>query len=1415
MKYVTQTGVALCSAFFLMLPVTQEVAAATLTINNGATVQGSGTIDGDLVTNGNLQPGDNLGCLALGNLTLAATASYTVELGGTTACTNHDQIGITGTVDLGGATLSVSTSSYTLAAYDTFTIINNDGTDPITNTFNGLAEDASFSLDGKVVYISYQGGDGNDVVINYKYDDDNDGLTNDVDLDNDNDGYSDSDENDNGTSPTDPNDTPPDNDGDLVSDLNDSDDDNDGFSDDDETDNGTSTIDAGDSPPDADGDGISDLYDNDDNNDGVLDGLDPNWNSRGLADLQVVSPFDPDYDAEGFAVAIQNDGKILLAGDSQISGGSEEIFISRFNDDGTLDTSFDSDGVVNHWVANKSNEVRTVLPLSNGKLVVLNEKVNSDEQCGLVGFNNDGSLDTGFGTNGITAFDILNNDSQKCNAAELDLNNRIVSLARDGSELLLVRTDTSGNFDTGFDTDGIVETGEASTSSAHLALQSDDKPILLSKTDVLRYNTDGSLDTSFATNGRYTLSLSDSTRYNDVRVLADDSIMVLVGLSTSWDLQLIKLLADGSGLDTSFGTNGIVTISAGSTNFFMSDFDSFIEQNDGKLMIVAESHRLRPVTRSRTNFTAIRLNANGAIDTTFATSGYLDVLLSDNSGTSWIGDINNLVQHPDGKIIVAGEMSYGYANGGDTMLAIRFESETNTDGDGLSDSIDPDDDNDGVNDSDDAFPLDSTETTDTDGDGIGNNADTDDDNDGVSDTNDDFPLDSTESTDTDGDGIGNNADTDDDNDGVNDSEDAFPLDPSESQDSDGDGIGDNADDTPYPYSGDFDFEFAEYSVAENGTSVEIRVIRTNGDYEQATLDFSLEDGTAIATSDYEFTSGTLIFADGELEQSIILNILDDIDYEGHESFSVRLSNLQSIGESAIGSISTATITITEDDPVPPAGEITFDAASYQVDESEISVELTIVRTGGSYGEVSVSLATQDDTAVAGQDYVALSQMISFADGETEQAIQIDLLNDSNYESDEAFLVVLSNVSGGATLGASSAGVTILDDDPEPPAGVFSIESDSISVVENAGSVELKIVRSNGSFGEVFVDVASQNIQAIADEDFQGIDQRLRFVDGEVEKTLTVTVLDDEVYEGDETFSIKLSNAIGGALASPSEAIITIVEDDEAPPAGLIQFSGEHYEIGENETSLTVTVTRINGSFGELSVDVSVIDDTAVNGTDMIADSTNLTFMDGELSRSFDIEIINNDSYQGDRRFSLALTNLIGSGTIGAIAQTEVLITDDETAPTAGNLQLSNNSYFVQEDNTSVTVTVLRVAGSFGDISVDYQFIDNSAVNGQDYLADNGTLYFADGEMTQELNVELIDDLIAENSESFSFELINPVNTQLQGDAKAVITIVDNEVEEDTQESDSSSGGSVHWLALVFLFSVIRVRCYHQNKLAKA
>jgi hypothetical protein len=138
-----------------------------------------------------------------------------------------------------------------------------------------------------------------------------------------------------------------------------------------------------------------------------------------------------------------------------------------------------------------------------------------------------------------------------------------------------------------------------------------------------------------------------------------------------------------------------------------------------------------------------------------------------------------------------------------------------TDSDGIGDLADPDIDNDGIDNSEDAFPYDDSEWWDSDSDGIGDVGDLDDDNDAVLDSQDDFPLNSNEWLDSDSDGIGNNADHDDDNDGIPDDIDAFPFDDTEWMDTDSDGTGNNIDfdddgDGVFDINDDFPLDPGEY-----------------------------------------------------------------------------------------------------------------------------------------------------------------------------------------------------------------------------------------------------------------------------------------------------------------------------------------------------------------------------------------------------------------------------------------------------------------------------------------------------------------------------------------------------------------------------------------------------------------------------
>ena len=639
------------------------------------------------------------------------------------------------------------------------------------------------------------------------------------------------------------------------------------------------------------------------------------------------------------------------------------------------------------------------------------------------------------------------------------------------------------------------------------------------------------------------------------------------------------------------------------------------------------------------------------------------------------------------------------------------------------------------------------------------------------------------------------ADTD--GDGVNDDVDVFPLDIAEWLDSDGDGIGDNADPTPYPPAGILDLTTATETIAENGSSITLTVERTNGSYGTVTLDYATQDGSATASVDYQATTGTLSFADGEISKTITLNILDDATYEVDENFTLVLNNAQ--GGATLGTQASTEITITNDDPVPPAGELVFSAASYSVGENGTSVSTTVDRINGSYGAVSVDYVTSDNSAVAGSDYQAATGTLNFGDGVTSQSFTVTIVDDSIFEGDELFNLALSNIQGGASLGfQSTAQVTIVEDEAAPPAGVLQLDSASYTASESDSAVTVAVTRSGGSYGEITANYATSNNTAIAGSDYQAVTGSVVFADGVTSQSIDISLVNDQAYEGDETFGISLTGA-SGVLGSVTNAQITIQDNDPIPPAGVLQFSGASYAVNEDGTSVVLTVLRTNGSYGDISVDYTTADDTATDGFDYQATIGTLLFADGETTQTITVPIDDDLDYEGDERFTVTLSNAQGNATLGTIASVTVYIADNEVAPDSGVIQFSGSSYSVNEGDGAIQIIVMRTNGSTGTASIDYATENGTASANEDYQAATGTLVFADGETSKVINITVLNDQTVEGAESFTVSLSNPVGVSVSGSSNVTVQIQDNDSNADAGSNSSGGGGGSLGLYELMLF----------------
>ena len=135
-----------------------------ITINSGGTLSGNGTGGPIVANNGKVMPGNSTGLLKSGNVALNATSQFEAEMNGTSAGVNYDQLSVTGTVNLGDATFAAKLG-FSSAVSNQFVLIANDGNEAVTGKFKNLAEGAPLIIGGAQFKITYQGGDGNDVVL--------------------------------------------------------------------------------------------------------------------------------------------------------------------------------------------------------------------------------------------------------------------------------------------------------------------------------------------------------------------------------------------------------------------------------------------------------------------------------------------------------------------------------------------------------------------------------------------------------------------------------------------------------------------------------------------------------------------------------------------------------------------------------------------------------------------------------------------------------------------------------------------------------------------------------------------------------------------------------------------------------------------------------------------------------------------------------------------------------------------------------------------------------------------------------------------------------------------------------------------------------------------------------------------------
>jgi uncharacterized delta-60 repeat protein len=399
--------------------------------------------------------------------------------------------------------------------------------------------------------------------------------------------------------------------------------------------------------------------------------LDPTFDEDGM----VTTDFGSDA-AWAWGIAIQEDGKLVAAGVTYNGPPSDhtDFALVRYNQDGSSDTTLGTDGKVTTDFAGRDDEVQAVAIQKDGKIVVAGSAYLAGTllDFALARYNQDGSLDTTFGTDGKVTTDFaFNNDGGVALAIQGD--GKIVIAGymnvpeRFGIDFALARYNPDGSLDPTFDGDGKVTTDFAGSSdvASSLAIQSDGKIVAAGRAGgsgidfaLARYNDDGSLDTTFDGDGKVTTDFvtpAGSSRGDFAQAVAiqGDRKIVAAGYSIAsrdFDFALARYNPDGS-LDVELGHYGTVNTDLGSID---DSAHGLAIQRDGKIVVSGTT----TVTETRTaDFALVRYTPDGFLDPTFG--GGDGTVMTDFAG----GDdaATAVAIQRDAKIVAAGDADGQFA----------------------------------------------------------------------------------------------------------------------------------------------------------------------------------------------------------------------------------------------------------------------------------------------------------------------------------------------------------------------------------------------------------------------------------------------------------------------------------------------------------------------------------------------------------------------------------------------------------------------------------------------------------------------------------------------------------------------------------------------------------------------------------
>ncbi|MGL5195485.1 MAG: Calx-beta domain-containing protein, partial [Chroococcales cyanobacterium] len=364
--------------------------------------------------------------------------------------------------------------------------------------------------------------------------------------------------------------------------------------------------------------------------------------------------------------------------------------------------------------------------------------------------------------------------------------------------------------------------------------------------------------------------------------------------------------------------------------------------------------------------------------------------------------------------------------------------------------------------------------------------------------------------------------------------------------------------------------------------------------------------------------------------------------------------------------------------------------------------------------------------------------------------------------------VIGEVSGSINLDATDFLSTTLD----PLATVVEFTAANFTIQEGAPSVEVRLLRTGNLSEAASVTVLPTDGTAIAGEDYIGGPRVVTFAPRQSQSVVTIPIIDDDIVEPTETFSVSLVNPTENVqLGGRSQSTITILDDDVE-----LSFGEQTLTVNDQgEAVATITVLRRGVLESTVGATLTLAPNLPTPPDDLTIPQVPVNLAPGVTAQTVTLPIVNELIEAGVETLSVSLTTPTGGATVGPTNTASFTLIENPLIPVS--VQFSQTEFRGLEDSTPlVPVTVTRTGFLNLPVTVTLVLEEETATAPEDFDDTPIVVTFPPGETTQTITIPIVNDNIIEPDETIALTLVDPTGGATLGDPNtATFTIVDNDV----------------------------------------